>query len=127
MGNLAVAYQASGQLAKAVPLLEATLEKTKAKLGAEHPGTLGTMAALGSVLRLGLGVLLLTEQCAAERRLRVEREPIVRNLFLADGRGRACFCASATSLRATARPWQVGRCPDVSKEDDEIQHSRPHF
>jgi hypothetical protein len=50
MNNLAFAYQASDQLAKAVPLLEATLPKQKAKLGAEHPQTLATMSNLGLVL-----------------------------------------------------------------------------
>jgi tetratricopeptide (TPR) repeat protein len=43
MNNLATAYLASGQLAKAVPLLEAALEKSKAKLGPDHPRTLATM------------------------------------------------------------------------------------
>jgi hypothetical protein len=33
-----------------VTLLEATLPKQKAKLGAEHPQTLGTMSSLGRVL-----------------------------------------------------------------------------
>jgi hypothetical protein len=50
MNNLAGAYQASGQFAKAVTLLEQSLQKHKAKLGAEHLGTLRTMAALGWVL-----------------------------------------------------------------------------
>jgi hypothetical protein len=45
-----MAYQDSGQLAKAVPLLEETLAKKKARLGAEHPQTLGTMASLGLFL-----------------------------------------------------------------------------
>ena len=42
MNNLAAAYWASGQVAKAVPLLEETLEKMKAKLGPDHPHTLQT-------------------------------------------------------------------------------------
>jgi tetratricopeptide (TPR) repeat protein len=43
MGNLARAYAASGELAKGVPLLEATLQKMKAKLGPDHPTTLTSM------------------------------------------------------------------------------------
>jgi tetratricopeptide (TPR) repeat protein len=42
MNNLAFAYKASGQLVKAVPLYEETLQKLKAKLGPDHPDTLGT-------------------------------------------------------------------------------------
>jgi tetratricopeptide (TPR) repeat protein len=47
MHNLAMAYRASGQLAKAVPLLEQTLENRKAKLGPDHPNTLTSMWNLG--------------------------------------------------------------------------------
>jgi tetratricopeptide (TPR) repeat protein len=43
MNNLALAYQASGQLAKAVTLLEETLQKRKATLGPNHPDTLNSM------------------------------------------------------------------------------------
>jgi tetratricopeptide (TPR) repeat protein len=43
MNNLAGAYQDSGQFAKAVPLLEETLEKQKARLGPDHPHTLTSM------------------------------------------------------------------------------------
>jgi non-specific serine/threonine protein kinase/serine/threonine-protein kinase len=43
MNNLAVAYTESGQLAKAVPLLEETVDKVKAKLGPDHPDTLTSM------------------------------------------------------------------------------------
>jgi tetratricopeptide (TPR) repeat protein len=43
MNDLAVGYQAAGQLDKALPLLEETLTLTKAKLGADHPNTLGSM------------------------------------------------------------------------------------
>jgi len=50
MNNLAAAYRASGQLDKAVPLFKETLHKQKAKLGAEHPHALGTMATLGLAL-----------------------------------------------------------------------------
>jgi hypothetical protein len=50
MIGLAEAYRDSGQLAKALPLVEETLQKTKAKLGAEHPLTLRTMTNLGLVL-----------------------------------------------------------------------------
>jgi hypothetical protein len=38
--NLALAYQDSGRLARGVTLSEETLEKTKAKLGPDHPNTL---------------------------------------------------------------------------------------
>jgi hypothetical protein len=47
MNNLAVAYQASGQLARALPLYEETLDKRKAKLGPDHPDTLVSMGNLG--------------------------------------------------------------------------------
>jgi hypothetical protein len=50
MHNRALVYAESGQLAKAVTLLEQSLQKHKAKLGAEHPQMLGTMANPGSVL-----------------------------------------------------------------------------
>jgi tetratricopeptide (TPR) repeat protein len=43
MNNLALAYQASGQLARAVPLLEETLQKWKVKLGPDHLDTLTCM------------------------------------------------------------------------------------
>jgi tetratricopeptide (TPR) repeat protein len=46
MNNLAMAYQATGQLNKALPLLEETLAKTKAKLGPDHPETLISMGNL---------------------------------------------------------------------------------
>ena len=42
MNNLAVAYQAAGQLDKAVPLLERTLDKRKANLRPDHPDTLNS-------------------------------------------------------------------------------------
>jgi tetratricopeptide (TPR) repeat protein len=47
MANLAVAYRAGGQLARALPLYEETLAKTKAKLGPDHPDTLDSMGNLG--------------------------------------------------------------------------------
>jgi eukaryotic-like serine/threonine-protein kinase len=50
MNDLATAYAASGQPAKAVPLFKESLQKHKAKLGVEHPQTIGTMASLGLVL-----------------------------------------------------------------------------
>ena len=43
MHNLAAAYQAAGQLDKALPLFEQTLAKRKEKLGLDHPNTLGSM------------------------------------------------------------------------------------
>jgi tetratricopeptide (TPR) repeat protein len=43
MNNLASAYRADGQLAKALPLYEETLAKKKAKLGPDHPDTLTSM------------------------------------------------------------------------------------
>ncbi len=38
--NLALAYQAAGLTAKAIPLLEQTLDDSKRVLGADHPRTL---------------------------------------------------------------------------------------
>jgi len=49
MNNLALAYQDSGQLAKAVTLSEETLETRKAKLGRDHPDTLTSMNNLPPV------------------------------------------------------------------------------
>jgi tetratricopeptide (TPR) repeat protein len=49
MGNLAEAYQDSGQLARALLLYEETLEKMQAKLGPDHPDTLQSMGNLGKV------------------------------------------------------------------------------
>jgi tetratricopeptide (TPR) repeat protein len=46
MNNLGGVYQSSGQHAKAAPLFEETLEKTKAKLGPDHPDTLNIMGNL---------------------------------------------------------------------------------
>jgi tetratricopeptide (TPR) repeat protein len=46
MNNLALGYQDSGQLAKAVALYEEALEKRKAKLGPDHPDTLTSMSNL---------------------------------------------------------------------------------
>jgi tetratricopeptide (TPR) repeat protein len=43
MHNLAAAYKHSGQLARAVPLYEETLQKRKATLGTDHPDTLSSM------------------------------------------------------------------------------------
>jgi hypothetical protein len=43
MNNLAMAYQASGQLAEAVTLFKAALEKLRTKLGPDHSETLTTM------------------------------------------------------------------------------------
>jgi tetratricopeptide (TPR) repeat protein len=51
MNDLAAAYEASGQFAKALPLLEETLEKMKAKLGPDHPNTLVTMGNLAESYR----------------------------------------------------------------------------
>ena len=45
---LAIAYQDDGQLAKALPLFEHTVEKDKAQLGHEHPSTLNAMNNLAS-------------------------------------------------------------------------------
>jgi len=39
MNNLAFGYHAAGQMSKAVPLYEETLELLKARLGAEPPST----------------------------------------------------------------------------------------
>jgi tetratricopeptide (TPR) repeat protein len=43
MNNLAAAYEAAGQLDKALPLLEQALAKQKEKLGPNHPYTLTSM------------------------------------------------------------------------------------
>jgi tetratricopeptide (TPR) repeat protein len=43
MNNLAEAYRASGQLDKALPLLEKTLDLRTSRLGPTHPDTLATM------------------------------------------------------------------------------------
>jgi serine/threonine protein kinase len=51
MNNLAVAYQASGQLGKAMTLLVETLEKMKAKLGPDHRETLNSMNSLAQAFR----------------------------------------------------------------------------
>jgi tetratricopeptide (TPR) repeat protein len=51
MNNLALAYLDNKQPSKALPLLEQTLDKMKARLGADHPDTLTTMSALGGVYR----------------------------------------------------------------------------
>jgi tetratricopeptide (TPR) repeat protein len=48
MGKLAAAYEAAGQLDKALPLFEVTLEKQKAKLGPDHPDTLRGMNNLAA-------------------------------------------------------------------------------
>jgi tetratricopeptide (TPR) repeat protein len=45
--NLAMAYQAAGQLDNAVPLFEATLQAREANLGADHPHTLISRNNLG--------------------------------------------------------------------------------
>jgi len=51
MNNLALAYRAAGKLDQALPLLEETLKLRKAKLGPEHPDTLGTMNNLAWAFR----------------------------------------------------------------------------
>ena len=43
MNNLALAYEAAGNLNLALPLFEETLKLTKGKLGADHPHTLASM------------------------------------------------------------------------------------
>jgi tetratricopeptide (TPR) repeat protein len=43
MNNLALAYEDAGELGKALPLFEQTLEKVRAKLGPDQPRTLHTM------------------------------------------------------------------------------------
>ena len=53
MNNLALAYSDAGRLAEALPLLEQTLELRKAKLGPEHPDTLGTMGNLAKTYLVG--------------------------------------------------------------------------
>jgi tetratricopeptide (TPR) repeat protein len=54
MHNLARAYLENGQLDKAVPLHEQTLEKHKAKLAPDHPHTLNSMNSLAAAyLRAG--------------------------------------------------------------------------
>ena len=50
MFNLATTYQGSGQLKKALPLLEENYRLRKDKLGLEHPRTLETMGAMGVCL-----------------------------------------------------------------------------
>jgi tetratricopeptide (TPR) repeat protein len=49
MNNLALAYQSAGRPALAVPLLEKTLEFTRARLGADHRDTLTCMSNLATV------------------------------------------------------------------------------
>jgi tetratricopeptide (TPR) repeat protein len=53
MNNLAIAYQAAGQLTKSVGLLEQTLEKMKAALGPDHPETLSSMNNLAATYYFG--------------------------------------------------------------------------
>jgi tetratricopeptide (TPR) repeat protein len=48
MVSLAGAYQAAGQLQKALPLFEEALEKLKTRLGPDHPRTLLTMNNLAA-------------------------------------------------------------------------------
>jgi eukaryotic-like serine/threonine-protein kinase len=49
MRNLASGYQRTGKLDLALPLFEETLKLSKAKLGPDHPDTLGSMNNLASV------------------------------------------------------------------------------
>jgi hypothetical protein len=51
MNNLASAYQADGQLKKALPLFEETLAKSKLVRGADHPDTLTSMNNLALAYR----------------------------------------------------------------------------
>ena len=46
MNNLAWAYRHAGKLDQALPLYEETLKLRKAKLGPDHPDTLGSMGNL---------------------------------------------------------------------------------
>jgi tetratricopeptide (TPR) repeat protein len=65
MNNLANGYRAAGKLDLALPLLEETLKLMKAKLGADHPDTLASMASLAvgyhSVGKLDLALPLYEE------------------------------------------------------------------
>jgi hypothetical protein len=56
MHNLAAAHDRAGKLDLAVPLYEETLKLRKAKLGADHPETIRTMAALGRALLMSKAV-----------------------------------------------------------------------
>jgi tetratricopeptide (TPR) repeat protein len=49
MNNLAAAYRAAGQLDKALPLMEQTLDLKRKKFGPEHPETLNGMTNLAAV------------------------------------------------------------------------------
>jgi tetratricopeptide (TPR) repeat protein len=51
MHNLGMAYLASGQPTKAVPLLAETVKKRKVKLAPDHPDTLHSMHALAAAYR----------------------------------------------------------------------------
>ena len=49
--NLAGAYQAAGDLDRAIPLLEATLDDRRRVLGEDHPDTLGSRNNLAGAYR----------------------------------------------------------------------------
>jgi tetratricopeptide (TPR) repeat protein len=71
VNNLALAYQASGQIAKALPLLEEALEKSKVMLGPDHPDTLLSMNNLALAYRasgqIAKAVPLLEEALARKK------------------------------------------------------------
>jgi hypothetical protein len=46
MNNLVLGYQAAGKLDLALPLLEDTVKRRKARLGPDHPDTIGSMGSL---------------------------------------------------------------------------------
>jgi tetratricopeptide (TPR) repeat protein len=71
MNNLALAYQAAGQLDKALPLLEQTLAKQKEKLGPDHPNTLNSINNLAAAYQAAGQLdraLPLFEQTLAKRK-----------------------------------------------------------
>jgi hypothetical protein len=51
MNNLATAYMAGEQFAKAIPLIEETLEKQKIKFGPDHPHTLIILCNLAAAYK----------------------------------------------------------------------------
>jgi tetratricopeptide (TPR) repeat protein len=71
MGDLASAYEAAGKLDLAVPLLEQTFARKKAKLGPDHPNTLQGMGNLAMgyqrVGKLDLAIPLLEETLRLEK------------------------------------------------------------